>query len=194
MRWKIELAAVAVALFIVVLFFAPGKNMLSITGFFSTETQRQQVNLEIAESASYLIQNTAGAALPLMHFSITGSVFGTGAVQVFLKADDSKVLVYSNIHKKKGGLKGITGNFVDLPEPNGEKGEFIEILQGNKIQATPTVPEGYETAEESFKDSCAESCTIPTGIYNKDKYSLEVIVSPGTTVNIDEINFILAKE
>jgi len=194
MRWKIELAAVAVALFIVVLFFAPRQNLLSITGFYSTETQRQQINLEITESTSYLLQSTAGKPLSLLQFSISGAVQGDGAAQVYLKDGSSQVLVYSNIHKKKQGLKGITGNFIDAPTPSGEQGEFLEILEKGSLQKTPVVPEGYETAEESFKDSCSESCALPAGFYNDPSYALEVLVAPGTSIKIDEIVFIVAKE
>ena len=194
MRWKIELAAVAVVLFVVVLFFAPRQNLLSITGFFSTETQRQQVNLEITESASYLLQNTAGNPLSLLQFSISGSVQGGGAAQVYLKDGSTQVLVYSNIHKKKQGLKGITGNFIDAPMPNGEQGEFLEILEKGSLQKTPIVPEGYEPAEESFKDSCSESCALPVEFYNDNGYTLDVLVVPGTSIKIDEIVFIAATE
>jgi hypothetical protein len=194
MKWKLELTVIVVVLFVIVLFIVPKQNMLSITGFVSTETQRQQVNLEISQSTSFLLKNVIDAPLSVMHLSITGSVVGDGAAQVFLKDGARQVLVYSNIHKKKTGLIGITGSFVDVPAPTGEQGKFIEILQGDSIQTTPTVPEGYETAEESFKDSCVESCTLSAEFYNNEGYTLDVLVSPETTINIDEIDFILAKE
>ena len=195
MKWKLELAIIVIAIFAVVLFIAPKQGMLSITGFVSTEIQRQQVNLEISQSGGFVLKNADSTPLSIIHFSITGSVVGEGAAQVFLKSNGKRVLVYSNIYKKKQGLIGITGQFVNSAAQTREaaQAEYLEILESAAPSAAILVPDGYETAEELFKDSCAESCALPAEFYNSESYTLEVLVSPGTTLKIDEIDFILAK-
>ena len=194
MRWKLELAVIVIVIFAIVLIISPKQDMLSITGFLSTETQRQQVNLQITQSSSFILKNSASTPMSLTHFSITGSVVGEGAAQVFLKDGNRQVLVYSNIDKKKKGLTGITGQFVNSQSPESEITNYLQISELEALQTIPTVPEGYETIEELFKDSCSESCALPVEFYNDEGYTLNVLVSPGTTLNIDEIDYIAAKE
>jgi len=112
-----------------------------------------------------------------------------------LKSEDKRVLVYSNIHKKKQGLTGITGQFVNSAAQTQETKQtsYLEIFESAAPSAAISIPDGYETAEELFKDSCSESCALPVEFYNSESYTLDVLVSPGTTLKIDEIDYIVAK-
>ncbi len=47
-----------------------------------------------------------------------------------------------------------------------------------------------EPTETRFSDVCAETCILPEGL-DKDKYTIEFNVEPGTILNIDKITYIL---
>jgi len=189
MGWKAGLAIVALVLFVFVLFITPEHGLKSISGFMSVQDYAQTAGITAENSRSFFIESSKGS-FSLKSFKISGEVIGDGAVQVFLKEGSKKLLVYTNMKVQKHGLNFVTGQVVKLlVEP--EKAEYLRFVEGSPINEVPLVPDGFETSEELFSNSCSESCVLPVEFYNKEKYVLELLVTPGTVLKIDKIEYLI---
>ena len=190
MGWKVRLAIVALVLFVFVLFITPDRGLKSISGFMSVQDYVQTTGITAENSRSFFIESSKDS-FSLKSFKISGEVIGKGAVQVFLGDGSNKLLVYTNMKAQKHGLSSyITGQAVKLvTEP--EQAEYLRLVEGSPINEVPLVPEGFEIAEESFSNSCSESCVLPAEFYNKEKYILEILVAPDTVLKIDKIEYLL---
>lgn len=172
---RLVLSVVVFTIIVVTLFL--GKP--SITGFVSTETYTQSLDIDVSESQRFVISAESGELLKLSSFSIAGSVDGGGLVNVYLTDGSKKWLVYSNKRKPGSSMEQITG--LAVSELNIEPGEKL-----NKIE---TLPSGYQTQSGAFQYECIETCVLDEEMFNKASLYLDVVVEPGTSLHVSEIRY-----
>lgn len=151
----------------------------SITGFVSTETYSQQLDLDVSESQRFILTSSSGGVLKLSSLSLAGSVSGTGLVNVYLSDGNKQWLVFSNKRREGSSMEEITGLAV---------GE-LNIEPSGKLDRIETLPPNYETKSGAFQNECLETCVLDEGIFNKPSLYLDVVIEPGTTLHISEIRF-----
>lgn len=193
---QLEILAAVVLLLVSIASFFPKPG---ITGYVSIESKKQQIDLTIANSQSYILTTSSQEPFYLTSFKLSGEVIGKGIAKVYLASEDQKILVYSNILKKDQGLNTITGmdkitaNVVGTGQETEEDSLIIEHLEN--IQSEPTTLTKDETIIPGvFEDVCIDSCFIEM-LLNKDiAYQLLLYVEEGIVLNINEISYTIRKD
>jgi len=144
----------------------------SVTGFVPTETFSQELDIFVDGSQRFSL--SSDEPLYLTAFSISGLIKGPGLVNVYLVSNNGKSLVYSNKKKPVSSMESITGMSVLTIEPT-QRIDKIEVL-----------PPGYKTQSGVFQNECSETCILQG---EQLPMYLDVIIEPGTTVQISEIRF-----
>lgn len=149
----------------------------SITGFVPTETFSQSLDIDVFESERFVLSSIG--ALKLSSLSLSGEVFGSGLVNVYLSDGDSKWLVFSNKKKKGSSMEHITGFAV---------GE-LNIAPGGKLDVVESLPDGYVVESGVFSAECLETCILDKSLFEKSELFLDVVIDPGAQLHISEIRF-----
>ena len=187
---KIELGIVVAAIFLLTLSVAPQlKGFSTITGFVSTETHRQPVQLNFDQSR--VIELETDSEMLISHFSLTGYVAGEKAVNIYLdNGRGDRALVYTNIRGGSGrkGLPAITGLASHDAQSSSEGG--IRVNEGPLLNEFTALQEGEGAYEGGFKDECIETCVLPAEIFKSDKFELVVLLEPGAELTITGMTFI----
>src|SRR3990172_984096 len=101
---RLVLSVIVLTVIVVTLFL--GKP--SVTGFVSTETYTQSIDIDVFESQRFVLSSD-GQLLRLSSFSMAGSVNGNGLINVYLTDGAKKWLVFSNKKKPGSSMEDITG-------------------------------------------------------------------------------------
>lgn len=141
-----------------------------ITGFVSTDTVSQDVDLQIDSSQRYELKSDGF----ISSLSLSGEVIGDGLVNVYLSDGVDELLVYSNKKKISSAMQHITGlSTIDI-EPRG------------RIDRIESLPEDYVTVSGAFESQCAQTCVLEK---TQSPLYLDFVVDPGTSVKISKIIF-----
>jgi hypothetical protein len=157
----------------------------SVTGFVSSDTKAQILNMTFGESQSVNLISADGAAY-INFFSISGEVIGDGSIAIYLvnKDNDAHSLVYTNVgQKKKAPL--ITGMAAAYAEENDMQSGNLILEQGQKLDWPGSL--GENSASGSFAAVCMESCYLSQDMFTSDNFELQVYVEPGTILKLQEI-------
>ncbi len=171
---RLVLSVIVLTVIVVTLFL--GKP--SVTGFVSTETYTQSIDIDVFESQRFVLSSD-GQLLRLSSFSMAGSVNGNGLINVYLTDGAKKWLVFSNKKKPGSSMEQITGMAVS----------DLDIEPGEKLNRIETLPSGYQTASGAFQNECIETCVLDEEMLNKPELYLDVVVEPGTSLHISEIRY-----
>lgn len=159
----------------------------SITGFVSSDTKAQVLNVTFNESQTLNLISPPGGPVYINFFSISGDVIGDGIVAVYLANKDTNAwsLVYTNIgQKKKAPL--ITGMAVAQGKGNLQPGTLL-IEQGRKLDWPGS--SGENSASGSFTAVCMDSCYLNVDDFTSKNFELRVFVEPGTIFKLQEIYY-----
>jgi len=180
---RIELA------FIVILLIALPLVLFrsSITGFVSSDTRAQVLNITFNESQTLNLISSSDEPIYINFFSMSGDVIGDGDVVVYLanKNTSALSLVYTNIGQKKGAPL-ITGMAVAQGGNNLKPGTLL-IEPGQKLDWPGS--SGQNSASGSFTAVCMDSCYLDAGNFTSKNFELGVFVEPGTIFKLQEIYY-----
>ena len=151
----------------------------SITGFVPTETHVQSLNIDADESQRFILRPTDQKTLKLSALSLSGSVSGTGLVNIYLSDGTNKWLIFSNKRKQGSSMEQITGLAV----------QELEIEPGQRLDTIESLPDGYSTEAGVFNNQCVETCILDEGMFNKPQLYLDVVIEPGTRLHVSSIRF-----
>ena len=171
---SIELSVICLILLVFALIVS--KNP-SITGFMTTNTFTQKLNLDISESKLIGIESLSSEPIKLTSLMISGKVTGEGLVEIYLVDGSQRLLVYSNLQKKKNSVPQITGMATGT----------VKVYEKEKLNGHIVTPEDYNTLKGAFTQECFETCFL-----NEQEslfHDLEVWVQPGTKVKITELKY-----
>jgi len=192
----VELAIALIAVFAMTLYFSkPG-----ITGFVSTESHYQALDLDVDHSGTYVLKSSTGAPITLTSFSLSGSVQGTGTANVYLNnGKGTKLKIWSNTKPKSSGLGEITGVSNKITGAVVKEGEptpasILEVVPGKQLYEYEDIPEGYTPVSGPFKQECLETCLLPEDLFTNAQYELIVKLEPGTTLLIEELVYTTKEE
>lgn len=177
---RLVLSVVVFTIIIVTLFL--GKP--SITGYVSTETFTQPLDIDVSESQRFALSAESGEFLRLSSFSMAGSVVGNGLVNVYLTDGARKWLAFSNRRKEGSSMDQITGMAVSE----------LNIEPGDKLNRIETLPDGYQTRSGAFQNECLETCVLDEELFNKSQLYLDIIIEPGTSLHVSEIRYSTTSE
>lgn len=153
----------------------------SITGFVPTETYSQELSIDVLESQRFTLTSPN---LKISSLALSGSIQGSGLVNVYLSGGAHKWLVYSNKKKESSSMEQITGMAV----------QELDIAPGEKLNIIETLPAGYKTDSGAFQNECVETCLLSEDLMNRDSLYLDVIIEPGTNLHISGIRFSTGSE
>ena len=158
------------AILAVVLLLALGLSFFkpSMTGFISAKTERQALSLVIDSPQTYTLR--ANETLPIISLGISGSVIGDGSVGIRLGLGNESLLVWSNTMLAEKVSNRITGIFPLEIEPN-----------------TTGAVSG------TFVNECIETCMLPEQFQRQGSYDLIFDIQRGTTLQLDEIIYVIAE-
>ncbi len=156
----------------------------SITGFVSTETFTQPIDIDVSESQRFVLSSESGALLKLSSFSMASTVVGNGLVNVYLTDGVRNWLVFSNKWKEGSSMEEITGMAV----------ANLNIDSGERLNRIESLPSGYQTRSGVFQNQCMETCILDEDLFNKEQLFLDVIIEPGTSLHVSEIRYSTASE
>jgi len=171
---SIELSVICVLLLVMALLVV---NQPSITGYMATETFTQKLNLGISESRLIGVESLSSEPIKLSSLKISGKVIGDGLAEVYMVDEYKRLLVYSNLQKKKINVPPITGMTTGA----------MKVYEKEKLNGQIVKPENYETIEGAFNQECVETCFIDEK--KSSFHDLEVWVQPGTEIIITELRY-----
>lgn len=154
----------------VVLLLALGLSLFrpSMTGFISAKTERQALGLVVDAPQTYVLRSNQ--TLPIISLGISGSVIGDGLASVRLGIENENLLVWSNAMVAEQMQNRITGVFPLAVGPG---------------TASPV--------DGAFVNECIETCILPERFQRQAAYDLVFDVQPGTTLQVDEIIYVIAE-
>jgi hypothetical protein len=145
----------------------------SLTGYVSAAAYTQPLNLVVEESSDYTI--ASDKPLSLMSFSISGSVTGKGAAEIYLVTRQGDYLIYSNWAPMR------SNQITSMIE---SELEIVNVRQNSNI---PNVWENTIVKEESFSKVCLETCTLP--FIESERFELRILLDEKTTLRLDQITY-----
>jgi len=173
---RLILGIVVMSAILVVLF---GSNP-SITGFVPTDIQTQQLDIDVFDSQRFVISSDDDI-LTLSSLSISGSVVGSGLVNIYLSDGQAQLLVYTNMRRRGSSMAHITGLAVN----------DLNIQPGEKLGTIESLPDNYQTRSGPFNNECYETCFLENGLFSQNELYLDVVIDPGTSLHISSIGFSL---
>lgn len=194
---QIEIMVAVILLLISIASFFPKPG---ITGYVSVETKKQKIDLTIANSQSYIMTTNSQEPFYLTSIKLSGEVVGEGIAKVYISSSQGqKILIYSNVVKKEGGMNTvtgmgkITGNAVR--DDSKTEGDYLVIEHLENIEGgLGAISKDESLISGSFKDECMDSCFIEM-LLNKDMaYQLLLYVEEGTILKINEIGYTIRKD
>ena len=169
------LLSLAVVFLMITVLFTSSPN---ITGFVPTSMNRQELDLTLTESKRFALSSDQGT-LKIGSFSASGSIKGTGLVNIYLSDGKTSFLVYTNQKKTSSALSQITGL---------AQSELI-VSPGELLQKVDELPQGYQTESGAFTNVCIETCNMLPELYNKQTLYLDAVITQPALVHISEITF-----
>lgn len=163
----------------------------TITGFVTSETHRQSIDLEITRSGSYQLTTLNGTPPQLTHFAVTGTITGNGTAALSLQNNAGRqLLVHSNLQKLgTTSLLTITGAFTKAPtQPAAIEDNTLIITPGRQDTTTVPLPDGYRIDSTPFENTCIETCIIDPA-FTDESLTLRAAVEPGTQIRITDITY-----
>jgi hypothetical protein len=152
----------------------------SITGFVPSTVYSQDITLQVDESQIFWLKSVDGQPLKLTSLLISGLVEGEGLASIYLYTpNDSRLLVYSNLKKKTSAMAPITGMAT----------KELLVVPGERTQSIEVVPPDHDVVSGPFEAVCLETCILSPDVFDKSRYKMEIIVTPGTVINIKELRF-----
>lgn len=190
---EITIAIVLLLVATISLFPNPG-----ITGFVSVESKKQRIDLEIANSQSYILTTNSEEPFYLTALRISGEVIGEGIVNIYIDNNQGqRVLIYSNVMEKEQGLDTITGMDKITGNVVGTNVEedylVIEHLENLEVQLD-SIPAEKRAVSGGFENECADSCFIDMALTKETAYQLIFYVEEGTVLKINEISYTIKKD
>jgi len=209
--YKIELMLAIVGIIAAgAMFFYENPNA-TITGYVSAlniTIYVQNLDLYADGTQIYSLASTT-SNLNLKYLSLDGEVVGDGRVEIFIdNGAGSQYLIYENVVKtinysqRRSPITGmivdedtsaITGNAVGENPLNKVEGTWL-IIQPKKT----SIPYEFRELESNeqkvngtFHTRCMETCNIPSGTFNSDKYELLFRVEKGTHVQVKQLEYVL---
>lgn len=164
------LALVVTGVLVGALFFTDA----GITGYVPTAIQSQSLDITVSESQRFALKSLD--EVKFSSLAVSGSIEGSGLVNIYLTDDKHRLLVHSNKRKRGSSMEQITGLMT------------LDIEPGPRLNTIESLPEGYETESGPFVSMCRETCVLDEGMFEGPVF-LDVVVEPGTVVSISEIHF-----
>jgi hypothetical protein len=194
---NIEIIGAVILLLISVASFFPKPG---ITGFVSVETKKQLIDLTIANPQSYILTTENEVPFYLTSLKFSGEVIGEGIVEAYLDNNQGqKVLIYSNVQAKDGGLNTVTGmdkvtgQVVGDDEPYEGDTLVIEHLE-NLGPFNQTLAPNEFTTTGTFENQCAHTCFTEILLQKDIAYQLLFYVEEGTILKLNEITYTIRKD
>jgi len=193
---QIEIIAAVVLLLVSVASFFPNRG---ITGYVSVETKKQEIDLTIANSQSYILTTRNKEPFYLTSLKISGEVIGKGIAKAYIAAENQKILIYSNVIKKDEGLNSITGMGKITGKATGidsktEEGYLVIEHLENIEKVSETKTEDEKIVSGNFEDICIDSCFIEMLLKEDIAYQILLYVEEGTVLNINEIIYTIRRD
>lgn len=174
-KTRIGIACIVVIFLLGMLIFGDA----SITGFVPSQSFVQKVDINVDESQRFTLKSPDGVPFGLTTLALSGHVTGSGLAKVYLVKGKERLLIYSNAEKKRTAMEEISGLVV----------QDIRIEPGDKLQKIESVEAGYHTVEGSFSQMCIDTCILEGS--RSPSFFMDVIVEPGTSLSLTEIQFTL---
>lgn len=192
-----EIIGAVVLLLVSILSFFPKAG---ITGYVSVETKKQEIDLTIANSQSYILTTNDVEPFYITNLKLSGEVSGDGIAEAYLvDAQDQKILIYSNVMEKNQGLgeitgmDKITGKVVGADSEDTSGDLIIEHLENIESEVGVLSPDDIVSSGK-FEDVCVDSCFIEILLNKGIAYQLLFYVQDGTILNINEIVYTTRKD
>ncbi|MBW2963945.1 hypothetical protein KY363_00660 [Candidatus Woesearchaeota archaeon] len=173
-----------------------------IVGFVPVEIKSQPIDLSAETSSAFILFTEKEEQFSLTSLRLTGEVTGTGRAEIVLDNGlGQELLIYSNIRQKTGNL--ITGFAVDaegetLPEDakitdvdTPSAWMLITKDKDTSVEGPKTDLDGKRTEEGPFQNTCVDTCYMNMKMQKGLYYRIKVRLDPGTTVNINEMKYML---
>jgi hypothetical protein len=193
---QLEIVAAVVLLLVSVVSFFPNRG---ITGYVSVETKKQEIDLTIANSQSYILTTRNKEPFYFTSLKLSGEVIRSGIAKAYISAKNQKILIYSNVIKKDEGLNSITGmgkitgNVVRADSETEEAHLVIEHLE-NIEEVPKSITEEEKVVSGSFEGMCIDSCFTEILLKEDTAYQLLLYVEEGTVLNINEIIYTIRRD
>ncbi len=149
-------------------------NNSSITGFVTTDTYTQKLDLTIEDNQLLEIASLNEKPIKITSLKLSGEVIGNGLTEIYLTDNNQKWLVYSNLEKEGDGFSKITGT-------------VVRIFEKEKLTGDVVAMENYETVSGPFKQACEQTCYLEN--LNQANYYLEVWVQKGAKLRLIDLNY-----
>lgn len=176
---------------------------LPIVGFVPIEIKSQLIDLTADAPSAFILFTEKETLFNLTSLRLSGEVRGNGRAEIVLDNGlGQELLIYTNVKQKQGNL--ITGMAVsDEGEPMPEDAKIEQVTQSTAwlmiskdTQAGAERPAGdlgddKRTESGVFQHSCVDTCYINMKMQKGLYYTIKVRLDEGTTVKINEMNYML---
>jgi hypothetical protein len=189
--YKVELALVIVLVIAVPLIMIKP----SLTGFVSSDVQRQAIDLALGESKVIHMHTESMQPFALDYLSVSGDIIGDGDVAVYLRnSQGDSLMVYSNIGKpaKPNLITGfaVSNGAAAEPTASDQINETMVLDTGESIAWPGDL--GFSTGGGSFGRTCLETCFLDPESWRGNNWDILAYVEPGTNLKITEISYTLS--
>lgn len=164
-----------------------------ITGHVSVEAGYQPLDMVIKESQSYVMTTDYENPITITFIRLSGEVIGDGRAEVILDNGlGQRLLIYSNAEEELGVNK-ITGmqynkiTGMAISEEMKELSLLNLVEKGTLPDISPEPPAGTLLYEGSFANKCRQTCLMEMELSKEANYILEVMVSEGTELKLDNM-------
>lgn len=180
--------------------FMPGEN---ITGHVSVDAGYQVLNLSVTESQSYTVTSESENTLKLTSIRLSGEVIGDGKVEAILDNGlGQRLLIYTNAvdemeSDKITGMGKVTGMAISGADETGNPQEkvFLNLVPAERLgYIEAKAPEGGMLKSGKFANECKETCMMEMEISKGVSYRLEIKMSEGTELRLDNMIYGLLTE
>ena len=191
--YKVELAIVIVLVIAIPLIMIKP----SLTGFVSSDVQRQVIDLSLSESKVIHMRTASTQSFALDYLSVSGEIIGNGDAAIYLRnSQGDSFMVYSNIGKpsKPNMITGFAVSNGAAAEPDASDqtqiNETMILGDGETIEWPGDL--GFSTGGGSFGRTCLETCFLDPESWTGNSWDILIYVEPGTTLKITEISYTLS--
>ncbi|MCX6774794.1 MAG: hypothetical protein NTY99_01745 [DPANN group archaeon] len=189
--YKVELAIIIVLVMAIPLILIKP----SLTGFVSSDVQRQAIDLNLDGSKVIHMHTASMQPFALDYLSVSGEIVGDGDAAVYLRNSKGDLLmVYSNIGKpaKKDLITGfaVSSGAAASDTSNQVINETMVLGDGESIAWPGDL--GFSTGGGSFGRTCLETCFLDPASWTGNSWDIVAYVEPGTQLKITELSYTLS--
>lgn len=182
--------ALGVAVFAFAITFFPNPG---ITGHVSVEAGYQPLNMQITQSQKYLVTTDYEDPLMITSLRLSGEVIGDGKAEVIIdNGIGQRLTIYTNEEDRQDGglITGMGKNQITglaVGEKPKEKAllNLVDMGTMDFIAAEPR--EGKTLTKGKFANMCADTCLVEMELSKESNYVLEIRVSEGTILKLDNM-------